>query len=85
LLRDWGYDATALIIANNIWNEDACMRDLIALAKELNMSSFVDYRFRGVSEEDLKRAYREADVFVQAVFVPPPGNHGWGLAIDFDV
>ncbi len=79
ILRDKGVDALALIICNNIWKEDAVMENLIKLRKELNMEQYVDFRFAGVSEEELQKIYRESDFFVQAVYVTPPGHHGWGI------
>lgn len=78
-LRKQGYDAKALIIANHIWHEDECKAALISLVKKNHLEEAIDLRFEGVSEEELRRAYRESDVFVQAVYVPPPSNHGWGL------
>lgn len=79
LLRNDGIDARAIIVANNIWQEDAVKDALTALVKELGIAPFVDFRFSGVSEEELKRIYRESDFFVQAVYVTPPGHHGWGI------
>ena len=78
-LRDDGIDARALIVANNIWHEDAVKKDLIQLAKELHLEPFIDFRFAGVTDAELREAYRAADFFVQAVYVDPPGNHGWGI------
>lgn len=78
-LRQERYDAHALIFANNIWGEDKCKADLIALVKKYHLEPFVEFKFDGASEQELTRAFRESDVFVQAVYVPPPGHHGWGL------
>jgi glycosyltransferase involved in cell wall biosynthesis len=79
ILRDKGIDARALIICNNIWKEDAMIENLKKLVKELGIEQFIDFRFAGVSEEDLRKAYATSDFFVQAVYVTPPGNHGWGI------
>ena len=79
ILRGWGYNASLLVIANNIWQEDKCRDDLVRLVESKNLQPYVDFEFSGVSDEELRQAYRESDVFVQAVYVPPPGNHGWGL------
>jgi glycosyltransferase involved in cell wall biosynthesis len=79
LLRDGGVNARALIICNNIWRADLDKKNLIQLVKELALEPFIDFRFAGVTEEDLRTAYRSSDFFVQAVYVTPPGNHGWGI------
>jgi glycosyltransferase involved in cell wall biosynthesis len=78
-LRDWGYDARVRIIANNIWNENECRDSLVDFAKENGIESATEFNFKGVGETELVEAYRQADIFVQAVCVPPPGHHGWGL------
>jgi len=78
-LRDRGYDAHARIVANNIWNEDQCRDSLIAFVRDNKLEDAVELNFNGVSEDELVRCYRDADIFVQAVYVPPPGHHGWGL------
>ena len=78
-LRDDGVDARALIICNNIWDEGGVRDSLVALAQELGIANFIEFKFQGVPEEELRAAYRTSDFFVQAVFVPPPGNHGWGI------
>jgi glycosyltransferase involved in cell wall biosynthesis len=78
-LREWGYDAHATIFAANVWNENKYEADLLGFIKKNSLSEFVDLRLNGVSEKELASFYRDADIFVQAVYVPPPGHHGWGL------
>lgn len=79
LLRDWGYEPHLTLIANNIWNENACRDSLIAYVTSNHLEKNTNLRFDGVPEADLARAYQACDIFVQAVYVPPPGHHGWGL------
>lgn len=79
-LRDWGYDASALIIANDQWNESEYREKLLRIIKDNNMEKFIDIRFKGVSEEGLRAAYRESDVFVYAVYLPPP-RKGFGFSM----
>ncbi len=79
ILRDEGIDARAIIVAINIWEADALKDELTALARELRIEPYIDFRFAGVSDEELRKIFRESDFFVQAVYVTPPGNHGWGI------
>ena len=79
MLRGEGYDARAIIVANNIWHEDQCRDDLRALVKKYNLGQFVAFNFEGLSETDMIKTFQAADVFVQAVYSPPPSHHGWGL------
>jgi len=79
ILRDQGYEPHLTLIANNIWNEDACRDALIAYVAENHLEKNTDLHFDGVPEAELSRVYQKADMFVQAVYVPPPGHHGWGL------
>lgn len=78
-LRDWGYDARAKIIAKNVWHQDECRDRLIELVKENNLKDFIDLDFKGLPEEDLVKVFQESDIFVQAVYAPPPAHQGWGL------
>lgn len=79
VLCEQGIDTRALIVCNNIWHEDEVKDSLIRLVKELHLEKFIDFRFAGVTEKELRTAYQTSDFFVQAVYVPPPGNHGWGI------
>jgi glycosyltransferase involved in cell wall biosynthesis len=80
ILRDWGYDATALIIANDRWDEKEYREKLLQLIRDNNLAAAVDLRFKGVPEDGLRAAYRESDVFSYAMYVPPPRN-GFGFSI----
>ncbi len=79
-LKDRGYDARLKIIANDMWNERAYREKILALIKENNLEPAIDIRFEGVSEEGLRNAYKESDVFVYSVYVPAPRN-GFGFSI----
>lgn len=79
ILRQEGVDARALIAANNIWHEDDVKEALIKLAKDFRLEQFIDFRFGGLTEGELRTAYKTSDFFVQAVYVTPPGHHGWGI------
>jgi glycosyltransferase involved in cell wall biosynthesis len=78
-LRDWGYRPHVTIVANNIWNENAYRDSLIAYVTENALTEYVDLRFNGVPEAELPHVYEQSDIFIHAVYVPPPGHHGWGL------
>jgi len=79
MLREWGYDARAKIVAKNVWHEDQCREDLVALVKKYNLEPYLRFYFDGLPEPELVQAMRGADVFVQAVYSPPPSHHGWGI------
>jgi len=79
LVREWGYDARALIVAHNTWHDDRCRDDLVALTKKYHIEPYVNFRFDGMSEPELIKTFQENDVFVQAVYAPPPSHQGWGL------
>lgn len=81
-LRDWGYNASALIIASDMWDEKIYREKVQKLIKEKNLENYVDMRLRGVSEEGLREAYRAADVFVFAMYNPPPrGGFGFSIGV----
>jgi glycosyltransferase involved in cell wall biosynthesis len=79
-LRDWGYDASALIIANDMWDEKGYRNKILGIVKENSLENFVTFNFQGVSEKGLKDAYHESDLFVYAMYLPPPRN-GFGFSI----
>lgn len=79
LLREWGYDARAIIVANNIWREDKCRNDLQAMVEKYDLKPYIEFHFDGMPEENLIKAFQESDIFIQAVYSPPPSHHGWGL------
>lgn len=78
-LREWGYDARAQIVAKNIWGEDTCRDGLTALVKKNNLAPYVELNFEGLSQDELVKSLHQSDVFVQAVYAPPPTHQGWGL------
>lgn len=79
-LRDDGYDASALIIAGDMWDEKAYREKVQRLIRESGTENHIDFRLKGVSEEELREAYGESDVFVYAMYNPPPRN-GFGFSI----
>lgn len=79
LLREWGYDARARIMANNLWREDQCRDALVAQVARHKLEPYVSLQFTAVSEAEIVKTFRACDVFVQAVYSPPPSHHGWGL------
>lgn len=79
LLREWGYDARAVIVANNIWHEDKCRNDLQAMVEKYNLKPYVEFYFDGMPEDNLIKTFQGSDIFIQAVYSPPPSHHGWGL------
>ena len=79
-LRDWGYDASALIIASDIWNERIYREKIQTIIKENDLEKSINFQLKGVSEEGLRQAYEETDVFVYAMYNPPPRD-GFGFSI----
>lgn len=79
ILRDRGYNVVAKIISNNIWKEDVYQASLTDLVRVLGVGQFVEFHFRGVSNNELLRAFRESHVFVYPVYLPSPRN-GFGFS-----
>ena len=79
ILHEGGYNATVEIVANNIWHEDACRDALVALVKKYRLENYIQFYFEGMPETDIIKKFQTCDVFVQAVYSPPPSHHGWGL------
>ena len=79
-LRDRGYDAEALIICNDTWNESAYRKELTDLVLKHDLGSAITFMFAGVSEKELRAAFKSADVFIYSVYLPPPRN-GFGFSI----
>ncbi|MBI2048861.1 MAG: glycosyltransferase family 4 protein [Candidatus Liptonbacteria bacterium] len=79
-LRDWGYDASAHIICNDTWRETTYREELIGLIEKNNLRDFVRLNFNGATDAEIHEAQKEADVFVYAVYLPPP-RHGFGFSI----
>lgn len=80
LLRDSGYDARALIISNDMWDEKEYRNKLLTIVSEHKLGEYITFNFSGVSEDGLRNAYEESDVFVYAMYLPPPRN-GFGFSI----
>ena len=80
-LREAGYDATATVIAKNIWGEDVYKRFLEKLVSDKGLNKYISLNFDGVSNEELRRVYRESDIFVLPIYLPKPRDgYGWGLS-----
>lgn len=80
ILRDRGYDAEALIIANDMWDEKEYRGKILRLIKDNKIEKAVDLRLKGVSEQGLIDAYKETDVFIYMNYLPYPRN-GFGFSI----
>jgi glycosyltransferase involved in cell wall biosynthesis len=84
LLREQGYDARALIIAADIWEEGECRAKLQNMVEENKLEHFIELRFKPASNEELQKAYWGSDMFAMTMYLPPPRNgYGWGL-INFE-
>ncbi len=81
-LREQGYPVHATMVANNLWREDAYCESLKTLVKQLNVGELIDFRFAGVSEEELKKLYAESHIFVYTNYVSPGRNGStWALVV----
>ncbi len=79
-LRSWDYDAKAIIVCKDIWDEREYRQKLIEITDQEGMDEYVNFNFEGVSESELRQVYRKSDVFVLPLYLPPPRNgYGWGL------
>lgn len=82
ILRKQGYDARILLICKEVWSAEEDKKELLALTKKIGMESYVDFRWQGVTEAELREAYRASDIYVVVTHVPPPRNgYSWGLAV----
>lgn len=63
-LRRAGYDARVILVCKDFWGDDGYRATLLRLTEETNMAPFVDFRFEGISEEELRRVQQKSDVFV---------------------
>lgn len=79
-LRDWGYNVTLKIICNDAWQESEHRKELLNLVEKNDLKKFVTLQFEGVHHEELMEAFKESDIFVYAVYLPPP-RHGFGFSI----
>ena len=79
-LRDWGYNARAQIICNDMWNEHKYKSFLLKLVEENKLQDFIEFNFEGVSEDGLREVYQKNSFFVYPMYLPPPRD-GFGFSI----
>lgn len=79
-LRDRGYDASALIVANDMWDEKKYREEILKLIKDNNLEKEIDLRLKGIPEQGLLDAYKNTDVFIYMNYLPFPRN-GFGFSI----
>jgi glycosyltransferase involved in cell wall biosynthesis len=75
ILRKRGYAARVILICRDFWNEKAYRDFLLKITKEAGMEEYVDFRFEGATEAELREAQRASDVFVF-----PNVINIWGMA-----
>ncbi len=75
ILRRSEYDARVILICRDFWNEKIYRDFLLRLTKELDMEKYVDFRFEGATEKELKAAQLESDFFIF-----PNHVNIWGMA-----
>lgn len=82
-LREEGCNARAVIICNDIGNDSEYRRYLLELTQSQQLESYIDFRFSGASNEELRKVYEESDVFILPLlplYLPPPRDgYCWGL------
>lgn len=75
VLRRERYDARAVLVSKDVAGESNYRKFLLALADREGVGNFVDFRFEGVTDEELKRLQGASDVFVF-----PNAIDIWGMA-----
>src|SRR3990167_911985 len=60
-LRESGIDATARIIANDMWDESVCRNGLVKLVQDNKLTEYITFNFAGVTDEELREVYNESD------------------------
>ena len=80
ILKDSGYNAEALIVSKDAWDEREYREKLIDLVEKNKLNNFVKFMFEGASEAELRNAFKNSDVFAYPVYLPPPRN-GFGFSI----
>ncbi len=80
ILRERKINIRAVIVCKNIWKEDAYAAELKELARTEGVDTYVDLRFEGASDEELRAFYAASDFFALTIHLPPPRNgFGWQL------
>lgn len=64
LLRRKGYDARVILVCGDVAGDWKYKRTLLDLSEREGVRGFVDFRFDGASEEELKRLQAASDIFV---------------------
>jgi glycosyltransferase involved in cell wall biosynthesis len=80
ILRDMGYDARIKLIANDMWNSAEYRDKIVSLVLNSGLKEFTDITFKGAPQDELMQAYRETDVFIYPMYLPPPRS-GFGFSI----
>ncbi len=80
ILREKKINTQAIIVCKNIWKEDLYAAELKSLAQKQGVDKYIDLRFEGASDEELKSLYSTSDFFILPIHLPPPRNgFGWQL------
>lgn len=80
-LRSEDREVSLLIVCKNIWSDDVYRDKLSKLVQTLGLQDSVQLKFDGLSNEDLKKAYAESDIYILTTYIPPPrAGYGWGLS-----
>lgn len=74
-LRRKRYDARVILVCKDFWKENEYRSFLIKTAEDSGMGKFVDFRFGGASEAELRDAQRKSDIFIF-----PNTVNIWGMA-----
>lgn len=74
-LRKRGYDATAIIIGKDFWEDRKYRASFDNLVKESGMSQHSEIKLGGISEGELFGCYRDSDIFIF-----PNHVEIWGMA-----
>jgi glycosyltransferase involved in cell wall biosynthesis len=79
LLRDQGYDATAVIVGDDFWKKAEWREPLTSRIAMWHLEPYVTIYFESVSNDELKKMYAESDIFAYLIYNPPPRN-GFGFS-----
>ncbi len=75
ILRKSGIDCRIVLVCNNFWKADSYKEKLITLARELDNGEWVDFRFEGVSDNELMEIQNKSFAFIF-----PNHIRIWGMA-----